>query len=64
MNEEQQAAYIISQSAVLLAVVAGMEAENLNRHYRGEAPAYAEAEFQAVIDNSPVHHNAVIGFFH
>jgi len=64
MTDEQKAAFIIAQSAVLVARVAGMQAENQIREHRGESLAYAENAFLTLIDESGVHHNAAIGLFH
>lgn len=64
MNDEQKAAYIIAQAAVLQATVAGMAAENMIRWHRSESMAYDESAFEDAINKSGVHHNAVIEFFH
>ena len=49
MNEEQQAAYILSQTAMLNAEIAMMVAENQYRTNCGHQIAYGEAEFASVI---------------
>ena len=38
----------------------GMQAENKQREHRGESLAYGEAEFQKVINDNGLHHNAVL----
>jgi hypothetical protein len=49
MNEDQRAAFIVAQAAMLNARIAGMEAENRGREHRGEAPAYVQIAFEQVI---------------
>ncbi len=63
MTDEQKAAFIISQAAVLSATVAGMVAENMQRQHRGESIAYDESSFEAVYEESGCTHNQVVGFF-
>ena len=63
MTSEQKAAYIIAQAAAASAVIAGMQAENAYREARGEAQAYPQHEFENVIHQYGIHHNAIIGFF-
>ena len=63
MNENQQAAFIVSQSASALIEAMGMVAENEQRKHRGESIAYPEAAFTALIDRYGIGHNAVLGFY-
>lgn len=63
MTDEQKAAFIMAQAAVLNAEITGMAAENYIRMYRGEALAYDEQAFQAAVNRSPCHHNAVLTLF-
>lgn len=63
MTDEQKAAFIMAQAAVLNAEVAGMTAENEDRISRGLTIAFDEAAFQDVINRSGCTHNAVITFF-
>lgn len=49
MNEQQRSAFVIAQAAMLNAEIAAMQAENQMRAHRGETPAYADMEFNAVI---------------
>lgn len=63
MTDEQQAAFINSQTAIFNAVIAGMVAENNNRMMRGESLAYTEAHFQEAIENSGINYNQVVGLF-
>ncbi len=63
MTEEQKAAYIMAQSAVLYATISGMNAENMQRQSSGLSVAYTENDFDNAVNASGVHHNAVITFF-
>lgn len=63
MTDEQKAAYVNAQAAVLNATIAGMQAANLERESHGHTLAYDEAAFQEAIDTSPCHHNAVLSLF-
>lgn len=63
MTPEQKAAYIIAQSACLMATIAGMQAENQNRQHEGLSPAYTQDNFEDQILRYRVHHNAVMEFF-
>ena len=60
MTPEQKAAFTMSQVACANAEVAGMTAENMQRAALGQSMAYDEAAFVAVIENYPIHHNAVV----
>ena len=63
MNENQQAAFIMSQSACALIEAMGMQAENQDRAHRGLAVAYTEEAFAALIDEHGIGYNAVLGFW-
>ncbi len=63
MTDEQKAAYVFAQAACLMAEVAGMQAENMQREYKGEAMAYVENDFQSAINRYGVHHNGVCTTF-
>lgn len=63
MTEEQKAAYIYAMATVALAEIAGMQAENQQRECQGDAPAYREDDFAAVVQRNGVHHNAVLTLF-
>ena len=63
MNEEQKAAFVMAQAAVLNAIIAGMQAENQMREHQGYVPAYVESHFQDAINASGCHHNAVLTLF-
>lgn len=63
MTDEQKAAFIMAQAAVLNATILGMEAANSMRAYRGDLPRYGEQDFQNAINRSACHHNAVVTFF-
>ncbi len=61
MTDEQKAAYVIAQAAVLNATIAGMQAAN--SQFPEDQP-HMEADFQKAIDASPCCHNAVMVMFH
>lgn len=63
MRAEERLAFVISQAAVLMATVAGMQAENQYRLARGETIAYAEQAFVDAIAQSGCGHHAVIALF-
>ena len=63
MTNEQKAAYINAQAAVLAGTIAGMQAENTYRQHRGETIAYSQDAFIKVIDESGCHHNACLALF-
>jgi hypothetical protein len=44
-----QQVLLFSQSACALVTAMGMQAENKQREFKGEAPAYTEDDFQKVI---------------
>lgn len=60
MNEEQKAAFLMSQVAMLNAQIAGMVAENQYREAIGESPAYNEADFQREASSSGCDQNSAI----
>ncbi len=64
MTDEQKAAYIIAQAACLNAKVVSMQVANKGREAVGTNPMYLECDFLQAINDSGVHHNAVIKFFH
>lgn len=64
MNENQQAAYIASQAACLMAEVLGMQAENMQRQYKGESMAYVMKDFEEAILRNGMYHNQVCTYFH
>ncbi len=63
MTDEQKAAFIMAQAAVLNATVAGMVAENYEQMQRDGSLVYGEQDFQNRINASACHHNAVVTFF-
>lgn len=63
MTEEQKAAYVIGMAAMVMARVAGMQAENAQRAASGLAPAYGEAAFEQLIEEAGCHHNGIMGMF-
>ena len=60
MSKQDTAAEIIATSARAMIRAMGMCAENANREYRGEAPAYAEKAFFAIIEEEGIGHSAVV----
>jgi len=63
MDENQQAAYIISQAACLMADILGMQAENMQRAHRGESMAFIYADFEEAMLKYGMAHNQVMGYF-
>jgi hypothetical protein len=63
MTEEQNAAYVFSQSACALIEAMGMVAENAHRQQCGNSIAYGEEAFNALINKYGIHHNAVVTAF-
>ncbi len=65
MNNDQQAAFILSQTAMLNAEVAMMVAANQYRTNCGDQIAYGEEEFANVIKGfeTVIGYNAVIALF-
>lgn len=62
MTREQRCAFLVSQSAVLNARIAGMQAENQQRIHRGESLAYAEDAFNKEIDASICNWNSALDY--
>lgn len=63
MTEEQNAAYVFSQATCALIEAMGMIAENAYRASNGEATAYRDEAFNALINKYGIHHNAVVTTF-
>ena len=59
MTDDQNTAYVLSQIACAVIEAMGMQAENQQRAHRGEAMAYRENDFNALIEKYGIHHNAV-----
>ena len=57
MNPEQQAAYVISQSACAIIEALSIIANNTSHD------SYAKTEIISLIEKYGIHHNAVIGLF-
>ena len=64
MNENQRAAFVVAQAAMLNAEVAGMQAENMARVHLGQAMAYQEDAFRDVVNKyqGTIGHNQAITF--
>lgn len=63
MTEEQNAAYVSSQSACALIEAMGMVAENTHRQQCGKIIVYGEEAFNALINKYGIHHNAIVTTF-
>jgi len=63
VNENQQAAFIMSQSACALITAMGMQADNQRAAHEGEPPKYIGAAFDELIDSHGIGYNAVLGFW-
>ena len=61
MNENENAAYVMSQAACALIEAMGMHAENMQRQQLGQSMAYSDEAFLKLINRYGIHHNAVIG---
>jgi hypothetical protein len=64
MTDEQKAAYVIAQSACMLAVLESMKAENAMCDVRGVPREHSSVDFEDLPNQYGVHHNAVMGLFH
>jgi len=65
MTQEQKAAYVNAQAAMLNAHIALMVAENMYRDRNGQQIAYCEDAFATAIrEYSNLEHNNLIGLFH
>lgn len=60
MTPEQEAAYVISQSACAMIAAMGMAAQNQLAAAEGASIPYGEYEFNALIEKYGIHHNAVL----
>ena len=60
MSEERMIAFVNSQVACAMIEMEAMKASNTNREMRGEAIAYAEEAFIALINKYGIGHNTVI----
>lgn len=60
----KNAAFLLSQVACAQVMCASMVAENQVRASKGEAPAYGEGEFQALIDQHGIGHNSALNTLH
>lgn len=63
MTDEQEAAYVSSQTACALITAFGMVAENQDRLSQGKTIAYGEEAFNDLINEYGIHHNSVITTF-
>lgn len=60
MGETRNSALLISQSVCAMIEAMGMQAENKQREALGQSMAYAEKDFQAIIERSVIGWNAAI----
>lgn len=63
MDDNQQAAFVFSQSVCAMAEIEAMKVENKVREMKNSSPAYTEAHFMAVIDKYDIGYNAVNRLF-
>lgn len=65
MTPEQRTAFINAQTALFLAEIEAMKAENQFRNQQGLTVAYTEKEFNSIIQKYEpiIGYNAVIEFF-
>lgn len=65
MTDEQKAAFVLAQVAMMNAEITGLNAENAWRISNGQSPTYGEAAFDAVIDRykHTLGENAILKFF-
>lgn len=63
MNENERAAYIMSQSACAIVQALGMMSDNLQRLHRGESIAYPVEVFVDSCQNLGITHNQVMAYF-
>lgn len=63
MSGSERVAFIVSQTACMMAELEGMKAENAFRERRGEAMAYGADAFDGLASAFGLDRNAVISFF-
>jgi len=59
VRQMQQVAYVMSQTMAAQARIEGMKAENSQRAHTGDSMAYGDQDFEAVIIEFGIGHNAV-----
>ena len=60
LTPEQQAAFVMARSACAMITAMGMAAENDQRKALGQSMAYQDTDFQALIDQFGISHNAAL----
>lgn len=60
MDDMQKAAFLMAQTACMLAELEAMKAANRARQMQDQSDAYGENEFLALIDRYGIHHNGAI----
>lgn len=63
MTPEQSAAYVNAMTAGMLVEMEGMKAENAVRTHRGEAIAYDEGAFSALVESAGIHRDFLVNLF-
>ena len=63
MNENEKAAYVMSQSMAALIEAMGMQAENAYKLRKGQTPPYGFSDFNELIMRYGIGCNDVIAFF-
>lgn len=59
MTPEEKAAVIQARCATATIRAMGMQAENMQKEFRGAPPAYTQVDFDNVIEEEGTHWNAV-----
>jgi hypothetical protein len=60
MNEQERCTYINSMATCAMIRAMGMQAENRFCEAHDETPIYREKDFNALIEEYGIHHNAVL----
>lgn len=63
MREEHKPAYVHAMAIAAMIEAMGMQAENQHRLNCGNAVAYGDEAFNALIEKYGIHHNALITTF-
>lgn len=63
MTEQENCAYINSQTACALITAMGMQAENKQREVRGESMVFVQKDFEDLMLRFTINHNDVLSQF-
>ncbi len=61
VEQMKQIAYLMAMTVTATARIEGMKAENQQRIHRGESLAYMDEDFERVVNECGIHHNAACG---